>query len=544
MISAPKSRLVLLTLLEAAEALKSLRDTAIEAAAESPLPLRGGLGEEAPALSLFNNAVLTRREERPQISRDRYFKNKALTKALTALLPGPQDLDVILSVCGDWWTIWRRMFPEITDRRCVTIKKAVHQSLASENPAEVAKMILCIAISIDQLPGDWDFSQLHLQESPQELMERYIATVDQLITSDDEIAGTADGVECMSLQSKYYMNLGRPRKSWLVCRRAIAFAQLLGFHRRAMMVRKASNPDPDHMRQVVLWSHLIQADRYLAMTLGLPLNIQSQYCDPCIPAIGHNLPWASDGDAFLLRLSAVVAKIADRNQSPSLDFSLALRLDQDLEELAQSAPQEWWGKSDRLASSPEENFERLLSQFFFHLVRQHLHLPFMLKSSTDRRYQYSYTAALDASRDVIRFYDALRGDNAVGPYICKLIDFQAFNAATLILLNLYGYSSHSQKNAEQEQSDSALVDTTIEILRKASNEAGGIVAVQSLKALEKIAEARHCICDEKNHQEAVKISIPYFGVITVGAGKNFHLPSTGLYPRPTARPTGGLKKAR
>jgi hypothetical protein len=216
-----------------------------------------------------------RRDEPPQMSRLRYNKNRALTQALTAILPGPRELDIILDFSENWWTIWRKMFPEIADPRCSTIKESVSHSLRSENPAEVAKMILCIAISIDQLPDDWDFSQLHLDASPQELTDRYITTVDQLITSNDEFAGTVEGIECMCLQAKHYINLGRPRRAWLVYRRAISFAQLLGFHRLAVM--KPAEPDMQHKRQISLWCHLFQGDRYLAMTLGLPLAIHPSY---------------------------------------------------------------------------------------------------------------------------------------------------------------------------------------------------------------------------------------------------------------------------
>ena len=521
-------------LLSAAEVLKSLRNTSVVPPAETSLLLTGGLREDAPALSLFDNAVLKRKDEPPQISRDRHNKDRALTQALRALLPGPRDLDIILGVFENWSTMCGKMCPVIADRRCTSIKETISHSLRSENPAEVAKMVLCIAISIDQLSGDRDreSSQLHLNGSPQEVMEGYVATVDELITSDDEIAGTVDGIECMYMQAKYYINVGRPRRAWLVLRRAICFAQLLGFHRLALM--KPAKPDLQHTRQVLLWSHLFQGDRHLALFLGLPLSIPSQFCDPCIPAIGQ--PNAhSEGDALLLRMSPIVAKVVDRNQNPSLDFSLTLRIDQEMEELAQSVPREWWGKTDAPSPTIEENFDRLLSQFYYHLLRKLLHLPFMLKSSADKHYQYSYTTALDSSRDMIRFYDALRGRDSVGPLVCKVIDFQAFTAAMLILLNLYGYSRGSRKNVAQDQSDSALVDTTIAILRRASKEAGGIVAAQSLKALEMIAMARHC-CGDEHKGDTVKVSIPYFGTVTIGAGKNFHIPKLPVHPRPATKP--------
>lgn len=496
------------------------------------MPLLGGLREHAPTLSLFDNAVLTSKHEPPQVPRDRYQKNKALTQALTALLPGPRELDVLLGFSENWWTIWRKMFPNIVDRRDTTMKESLLQSLRSENPAQVAKMIICIAISIHQLPTDCDFSKLRMDGSLQELTERYITTVDQLITSDDEIAGTTDGVECLYLQSKYYFNLGRPRRAWHVNRRAISFAQLLGFHR--LVLTQTAKPDQQRGRQMSLWSHLFLMDGYLCLTLGLPLCIHSNFRDPCIPPLGQptELP---DALAFMLRLSPIVAKIVDRNQNPSLDFSLTLRIDQDMEELVQSTPETWWAKTDALAPCAEDQFDRQLAQFYFHSVRQLLHLPFMLKSSSDIRYQYSYTAALDSARHVIRSYDALRGPHTAGLFICKVADFQAFSAAMLILLNLYGYSDGSRAEVEQNQRDSALVDATIEILRKASQEAGGIVAAQSLKALEMIAEARHGCGDEgspnRTHTKTVKISIPFFGVLTIGAGKKFSLPRRGTYPR-------------
>ncbi len=392
-------------------------------------------------------------------------------------------------------------------------------------------------MSIYQLPAGWDFNRLRLNGSRTEIMEQYVSTIDRLVTSDDEIAATLDGIECIVLQAKYHINLGRPRRSWLLFRRAISFAQLLGLHR--LSSRKPATADAQWDRQVSLWRHLFQGDRYLSLVLGLPYSVTDQFCIPYVPAIGidHDM---SDGEAYLTRMTTIVAKIADRNQNPSnMPFSATLRIDQDLEELAQSQPTEWWqlSSASEAGLSIEEHFDRRSAQFFHHQVRALLHMPFMLKSSADKRYQYSHTAALESSREMIKYYESLRAETCVGPFICKLIDFQAFTAAVMILLNLLGYSQQVQGSLgpqydhDQNQQDSALVDKTIEILREASREPGGQVSAQSCKALEVLAQARHG-CDSSNKEGSVQISIPYFGTITLGAGKHFVVPKSGTYPRP------------
>jgi hypothetical protein len=266
---------------QAAEVLKSLKSSLRQADAqgEASIQLPGGLRDDAPALSLFDNAVLERKESQPVLSRAQYNKNKTLLAALTKLLPSASDLEVILEHSHEWWTIWKKMFPEITDSRCETIKQSVSHSLRSEKPAELAKMMLCIAISVHQLPNTFDWSKLSIKEAPADMMERYIATVDKLVTSDDEIAATLDGIECMMLEAKYHINMGRPRRSWLLFHRALAFAQLLGIHRLAAQADKTST---DYQRSVHIWCHLVIGDRYLSLLLGLPYSVAESFVTPYV----------------------------------------------------------------------------------------------------------------------------------------------------------------------------------------------------------------------------------------------------------------------
>lgn len=521
---------------QAAKVLESLKSPVRNSSAvDETILFPGGASANAPALALFDNAIIERKEVPATVSRAQYNKAKSLIAALLHLLPTPDDLEVILENSQEWWAIWRTMFPHITDRRCVTIKESVSHSLRSENPAEIAKIMLCIALSINQLPQDFDWSRVSMKENPSELMERYISTVDRLIIQDDEIAATIDGLECMILEAKYQINMGRPRRSWLLYHRAIAFGQLLGLHRLTM--RRPKQPDTAYYRQLMVWTHLVMGDRYLSLVLGLPYSVAETFVSASITEAATIAQDTAAGEAYLARMAPIMTKIIDRNQSPTtMPYADTLNLDREVDQLQSTTPKEWW-TTERLPNTTiEEHFDRLQAQFFHHHAKVLLHMPFMLRSANEKLYQYSHTATLDSAREMIRYFDALRGADSVGPHICKLLDFQAFTAAMLLLLNLCGYNSHSrgevsqQPDLEQDQEDSALIDRAITLLRVAANEPGGVVASQCAKALDMLGQVRHHDCCQKDKNEPCQIAIPYFGTITIGIGKSFKAIKPGTYP--------------
>ena len=528
---------------QAAEVLKSLKtNVGVSTQVDESEYLPGTLRDEAPALTLFDNAVIERKESQTTMSRAQYNKSKTLIAALTQMLPSPHDLELILESSHEWWTIWRKMFPEITDRRCETMKESVSHTLRSDKPAEIAKIMLCIAISLHQMPDGPNWKRLQTKESRSELIDKYISTVDKLIVSDDEIAATIDGIECMVLEAKFQVNMGRPRRAWLLFHRAIAFGQLLGFHRLAAQPDKSG---AEYKRQVNIWTHLILGDRFLSLLLGLPYNIPDNFARPYLSgAAGSTFP-ANEGEAFILRMVGVVTKLVDRNQSVvPMAYSGTMHMDQELEDIFNAQDPSWWDLDLIPGQAIEDHFDRLQGAFFYHQTKVLLHMPFMLRSSSaDKRYKYSHSSALDGVRGMIKYYDALRTNQAVGPYICKLIDFQAFTAGMLLLLNLCGYSAQHRAGSaqpadlEQDQRDSELIDRSITLLHDAAKELGGVVAAQCAQALEMLARARQgtddCPAgdeDCKNH--TCQVSIPYFGTISIGMGKHFVPIKSGTYPKP------------
>ncbi len=69
------------------------------------------------------------------------------------------------------------------------------RTVSQSHPIIISRLLLCIALCIQQLPRTFDQSQLHLSGSLVDLMEKYVATV-VTVTSDDELIGTMEGKEC------------------------------------------------------------------------------------------------------------------------------------------------------------------------------------------------------------------------------------------------------------------------------------------------------------------------------------------------------------
>lgn len=104
-------------------------------------------------------------------------------------------------------------------------------------------------------------------------MSLVVKTASRLVTSNDELLDTLEGIECLMIESMYHNNAGHLRRAWLINRRAMAFAQLMGLHtgdcRSTKILKKdtRSRIGPEYM-----WFRIVASDRYLSLMLGLPYH--------------------------------------------------------------------------------------------------------------------------------------------------------------------------------------------------------------------------------------------------------------------------------
>ena len=445
-------------------------------------------------------------------------KAQAARTALMALLPPPQDIAAIVEASSMWWEIWENNFPEICEKCRHSLRVGSRDSEPPMAPAEVAKILIFICIIISQLPLDFDYSSLDVPFNPQEFSNSCASEVDRLIISDDYFAATLPGIECHMIFTKYHMNEGRPRKAWLVNRRAIEFAQLSGMH---LSTAKPPHPgDTLFERRLRTWCQMICNDRFISLILGLPYVVSDGALAPQVEMAVRRK--ASVLDTYMLQLGVIAGKIIDRNQDhDKLSLSSTMRLEQDLEDIEKQTPGYWWDPNTH-NTQDERYYERITMQFTHYTLRLIIHMPFMLKFSTDRKFQYCHSAAVESAQNGLQLYKILR--TRVKPYFCKICDFFAFMMAMLLAIHLIGRSGEVVNSSkEQNRRDWALLSEITALLRHAGTESGGAVASESANILENIIR-----CHEDGRfsaqvwDQACKITVPYFGTITVGPGKKLH----------------------
>jgi hypothetical protein len=177
-----------------------------------------------------------------------------LRKQLTNMLPCQADVDFLLSSSHGWWLIQQHMMVHLpnsieNDSQGLFNVNAV----AKGHPITIAKLLLCVAICIQQLAPEIDMSKLQMKSPPREIMSNIVDFLIRNVTSDDDITGSIEGVECLALQGVYEVNAGNLRKSWLSFRKALAISALLGLHRVAVRTSKESPDLKETKRHYLLY---------------------------------------------------------------------------------------------------------------------------------------------------------------------------------------------------------------------------------------------------------------------------------------------------
>ncbi|KAI2727533.1 transcriptional regulator family: Fungal Specific TF [Penicillium roqueforti] len=473
----------------------------------------------APILQLFDNYIVSRQEDSSNNDKftgvhDMSPKAEAVRAELMSLLPPAEDMNKIINASFHWY-VWQDHLPELFDRHVgrLAFNENCRDNLVA--PAEVAKALMCLCISASHAPSEFDFGTLTVPFEPQKFSDRCIEMVDRLIVRDDNFAATLPGIECQMLLHRVHLTDGRLRKAWLVIRRAIEFAHLAGMHLSTKIPRPG---DSFYERRLKIWCSLATSDRFLSLILGLPYGISDQFFLPQMEQrLNSNL---SAPEEYVLRIGIIAGHMVDRNQDPSkMTIAATLRLDQELQDSWESMPSHFQVAEPCEDENREHYIERVPLQFMLKLLRAFLHLSLMLQSPHEPQFRPCHTIAIQSAREGLVLYKVLR--STTKPYLCKMIDFMAFTLCLLLIIHLQGYSDENPyQSKEQDEEDWGMVKKVIEILRQAATELGGSVAAESANILGAIHDTK----DFKHDWSCLsscKITVPYFGTITVGAGTKF-----------------------
>ena len=387
---------------------------------------------------------------------------------------------------------------------------------------------------------------------PREMMRKLADIAINIVTTNDNIIGCIEGLDCMMVESWYHANGGNLRKGLITIRRAMTIAQLMGFHRPGKAQCKIVEQDTKAYPEFV-WSRIVSIERYLCLMLGVPQGTLDR-------SMASEATLASD--TLMGRLdrihSVVTSRILERNQSDpnSNDFALTQELDGELQRASRGLPSNWW-LTPNLASvvdQPEALFwdmRRLFHHLFHYNLLIQLHLPYMLRSSaTEENYDYSRITCVNSSREILSRFVMFHSFNRIA-FCCRTVDFFGLMAAmTLLIAHIdehrrwYPSLARPQRSwdhtmmaenplGHQRPCDRALIEKALESMEEVSRLEGDAMSVQSSGLLRRLMAIEAETADEKMHHDGVqvpvtgegpyppnssdtvRVSIPYFGVIKI-----------------------------
>lgn len=311
------------------------------------------------------------------------------------------------------------------------------------HPVLIARHMLWIATFLQHLHPHLHNEAAGLSEPPRQMTERLVDTCIRLVTKNDDLLDSVEGLECVMIESMYHTNGGNLRKGLIAIRRAMVIAQLMGFHRPGIQAAQCIHLDPKTQpNPSFIWYRILFSERHLCLMLGLPQSTLDH-------SMASEAMLANDSPMGRLeRIHCTIAsRILERNQSDpgSNDVTLTQELDRELQKAANDLPRKWWLSANlaTVAGDPEALFwdmRRLFHQLFHYNLLNQLHLPYMLHSnSTGDRDEYSRITCVNASREVLSRFMMFQSIDRIAFWCRTMHYFSLMAAMTLIIAHLDGH---------------------------------------------------------------------------------------------------------
>jgi hypothetical protein len=478
--------------------------------------------EQTPFVSFFESNILgiekARFDTNSQNHSNEPFnsingKYTSLMRRLEPLAPSQQLVSTIVQETCLTLSFLRSSFAELQRELSADSDESAMQSLRvwivesfhSNDPARLCKALLLLVACIQQLRPNQPVGSLGVEVSMGALQKQYMDAADAFLTPDEGLVGSIDGVECLLFLVAFYLHAGLPRKAWILFRRAASFAQVW-----------CSPTVCEDSRVLSIWMQLWQVDRSLSLLLGLPYMLN----DFNVPLDVRCLPARL---AFAFELGKIGAQVIDRNRTALNDmvYRETIQLEENLTKCKDLMPAEFWSIPPQNTMSTDSALATNTVHFWYHTLRQLIHLPFALNRRGLMQHELSRRAALESSREMLRIYQSLR--NPKWPLLrqCDMLDFQALTAA-LIIIHFY-FDGSLTAGMDDRQKDWQMIEDIFNLMHAVRQEMPDSVAAQATRLLEDVIEFH----DSPLRDEDYYISLPYFGRLNVR-----HRPKDSLNDHP------------
>ncbi|KAK4454646.1 hypothetical protein QBC34DRAFT_392261 [Podospora aff. communis PSN243] len=483
----------------------------------------------------------------------------AQSHPLLDVWPSPRDLEAIQDMTAGAFILLHGLicmpYSDLTSNDVIALSRqdVLQQPPRDAHPVMVARKLLLLGTFLQGVTTELT---KRLNTRPHLLVD----AASRLVTSNDELVNSLEGIECLMMEAMFHNNAGNLRRAWITHRRAMAIAQMMGLH-RGLTTGRAKSIDLETQARISsehMWWRLVITDRYLSLMLGLPQASPEN-------SFGSPEALASCGPLERMEHLASIAGGRILQRSNTRDVAETLEIDRLLQDAASLMPPQWWlipHVPDLLGEGEKALAEtlRLMSQFtHFHLLAQ-LHLPYLLHPSNDKKYDCSKITAVNASREILLRFVAFRGSEAPVTAYCRGVDFLAFIASTVLTLAHIDAQRRRRNGtpyvldflAHHRQSDRGLLERTLECTETMARGGDDAVAgkmsdvLRELLAVEAgvVEGAPYCASvapSELNELElsgldenkTLKIHIPYFGTVKVEKEQPLSLIRTGPHsPEP------------
>ncbi|EPE04510.1 c6 zinc finger domain containing protein [Ophiostoma piceae UAMH 11346] len=319
-----------------------------------------------------------------------------LSKLLHSLFPSQEDVDTIASGAPAQYVV--ALFHTKHD---IAIGHSEPPSDLREippvtsHPTAIGRRLMQITLCMQQMAPCYVLqNKLNTSENLSDVINRIAGVVCHTITSNDELIGSVEGLECLVLLGQQQSNAGQLRKAWLTYRRAMSLAQLMGLDRGNTRALKSCDPTSNPRTRPTpeaMWYRINACDRYVSLLLGLRAGSQDDEAfiekEPAEPGSSpHN-----DTDTPVEKLekahTLLTGRIIERNHSKmSLEqsYTVTQAIDCDLKFAASRnlGPSWWEVPTYDPYARPEFTFKemaRSITQVHHHFILILLHLPYMLR---------------------------------------------------------------------------------------------------------------------------------------------------------------------
>ncbi|KAK3317145.1 hypothetical protein B0T19DRAFT_302331 [Cercophora scortea] len=472
-------------------------------------------------------------------------------RALHALFPSQKDIDIITSSsAGPFFLI--SLFYAFRDLMEGTAPPASRISVIppiTSHPTVLARHLLQLCICMQQLPPGFETQKLQMKSTTQAYMTNVVTSVTSLVTANDDLIGTAEGLESLVIQGLWHSNAGNLRKAWLSYRRALSLGQLMGIDAGSSRALKHVDPSATPEQRSTpqnLWFRINCFERFSSLLLGLPAG------SPDNSFAAEDAMRRTTQMERLERIHTVIAgRIIERNANKtSQAYAITQSIDCDLGDAATKMGSEWWAQEEL---DPSEGSEQRLGQMLRLMMQVHhfdllilLHLPYMLRGPPEARYDYSKATCVRSSREVLQRFIPFRM-KINSAWSCRHIDYSALVAAmTLLLSYLRQHEAPSEPtpSCAQRAEDRKLVELVRERMQhvallnqdKLSKESANVLG-QMMPILDSIDMSLAGGISEYNGNalKRLHLDIPYLGTINIHPSMT--IPT--VTPCPSEESTGG-----